>query len=418
MTDATNLMFSSRRRPSDTEDGALWTMISRDDMAEAGRLLGEWKEGQFSGHPIHSQQIVLDADDVQRLRDHKILVWTLIQKPGQAVFIPAGVGHQVTNHSSCIKIAVDFVTPANVMHSSKIGDELREHRLKTDDTEAEDVLQLATMCWWTLIRTETDEYKRARSDFFSDPWRSHYSAAPRYLQVPVRTYTRDDVPANKSAPTVPVNKSAPTPEEPDVPVNESAPTPEEPDVPVDEPAPTPEEPDVPVDEPAPAPEEPGVHLGMDDVVGFDGLSIGPPSSSSTPLPPPSLTFNQTPHSSVPPKRSREHYEYMSPTDRRHKRQKKARVAAMADDPEKTLTCPITAFEKCKRAGDLFKRQQLLNHLEEAHPEYVRFRHPSGGLSKRELIRERQKILGQKGDDEAFIEFLKTSVLGKFPLPSV
>lgn len=97
---------------------------------------------------------------------------------------------QVTNLSSCIKIAVDFVAPCNVMYSSKIGAELREHRLDIDDDEAEDVLNLPSMCWWYFVRSQTNVYGRARSVPASNPWVCPYSAAPRYLQVPVRSSAR------------------------------------------------------------------------------------------------------------------------------------------------------------------------------------------------------------------------------------
>lgn len=207
MCDAVNVMPYA----SDAERGALWTMISRDDMPRAETLLRQWKRGTFQGHPVHSQQIFVTPDDVCRLRERGIKVWTFIQKPGDAVFIPAGVGHQVkhsyhrvlelqlkpcqvTNYCSCIKIAVDFVAPCNVMHSGKISEELRQHRLdvydEEDDDPAEDVLNLASMCWWFFVRSQTSVYSRSRSDPASNPWVSHYSAAPRSLQVPVRKHER------------------------------------------------------------------------------------------------------------------------------------------------------------------------------------------------------------------------------------
>lgn len=36
------------------------------------------------------------------------------QRPGQAVFIPAGCAHQVCNFADCIKVATDFVSVENV----------------------------------------------------------------------------------------------------------------------------------------------------------------------------------------------------------------------------------------------------------------------------------------------------------------
>ncbi|VDC04896.1 unnamed protein product [Peniophora sp. CBMAI 1063] len=192
MCDAVNISFSAQRGRNNTEGGALWIMICRDDMAQAESLLRQWKMGAFEGNPIHSQELVITPSDVDRLRDAKVRVWTIVQKQGQAVFIPAGVGHQVTNLSSCIKMAVDFVAAANVLHSERIGEELRDHRLAINDTDAEDVLQLAPMCWWTFVRSQTEEYLSARSDPSSSPWTCHYSAAPAYLQVPIKVDTQFD----------------------------------------------------------------------------------------------------------------------------------------------------------------------------------------------------------------------------------
>ena len=94
MTDAVNIMFYAQRGADGTEGGAEWTMIDRHDMCLAADLLREWKKGTFTGHPIHSQQLFLTTDDVTRLRANGVRVWTFIQRPGEAVFIPAGVGHQ------------------------------------------------------------------------------------------------------------------------------------------------------------------------------------------------------------------------------------------------------------------------------------------------------------------------------------
>ncbi|VDB96467.1 unnamed protein product [Peniophora sp. CBMAI 1063] len=181
MTDAINILFHAE---GGLRGGALWIMIDRDDMRRAEELLREWKHGSFGkGHPIHSQQLNLTDEDVQALRAKKVRVWTLVQRPGEAVFIPAGVGHQVTNYTPCIKIAVDFVTSANVWYSQKITEELREHRLACGDRDSEDVLQLASMCWWTYKRWKAENLAEARSDPNSNPWISNYSAAPLYMPV-------------------------------------------------------------------------------------------------------------------------------------------------------------------------------------------------------------------------------------------
>ncbi|VDC04042.1 unnamed protein product [Peniophora sp. CBMAI 1063] len=183
MSAAINVLFHAE---GGSKGGALWKMIDRDDMARAAELLSDWKRGSYGdGHPIHSQQLNLTEEDVRKLNDEGVHVRTFIQKQGEAVFIPAGVGHQVDNVTSCIKIAVDFVPPVDVEQARQISEELRQHRLACGDTESEDVLQLSAICWWTYKRWEAEDLANARSDPGSDPRSSQYSAAPAYLPVPL-----------------------------------------------------------------------------------------------------------------------------------------------------------------------------------------------------------------------------------------
>ncbi|VDC00217.1 unnamed protein product [Peniophora sp. CBMAI 1063] len=367
VTDAVNTMFRSQRSKHDTEDGALWTMINRDHMALAASLLKDWKAGQFTGHPIHSQEIFVTEEDVTRLRDHKVHVWTFVQKPGDSVFIPAGVGHQVTNLSSCVKIAVDFLSPVNILFSYQIGEELRQHRLESGDRDAEDVLQLAQMCWWYFVRSQTDEYSRARLDPASDPWVSQYSAAPRYLQVPVQTDTGQQ--ADKQTTY----------------------------------------------------DAPGMDTHMSDAAMLGESSL----STTRKYADRGNTDAQDPKSSIPLRRVSED---VSPaivpskrsdraetrTDLRHKRAKRVREGKLNQSTERTLSCPIDEPGQCKRRESLFKPQELLNHLEQAHREYVTYRHPSRNMTKPGLVTLRAKILSNAGDDQAFIAYLKREVLSKTP----
>ncbi|VDB98840.1 unnamed protein product [Peniophora sp. CBMAI 1063] len=362
-------------------------MIDRDHMARTEILLRDWKKGEFDGHPIHSQQIFITPDDVERLRDAKIHVWTFVQRPGQAVFIPAGVGHQVTNLSSCIKIAVDFVNPANVMHSNKIGQELRQHRLESHDSESEDVLQLASMAWWFYVRSKTDDFKRLRSDPYSDPWISPYSAAPRYLQVRVNlqagaVHDAQKSPASEEREAVPEMRTRSSGAVHDA-------------------------------QKSPASEEREAVSEMPDPEAMDDLmpDATPMSlDSPPPLASSSVPSTESAPAAIPSKRSCD----SMPAYHRHRRAKKARVAALSQNPERTLQCPIDAPGKCKRQASLFKRQELLDHLEQTHREYVAFRDPSKNMTKRQMGAKRLEILGFAGDDQAFLAYLKDLVLSKEP----
>src|SRR5215471_15649293 len=85
------------------------------------------------GDPIHSQSIYLTPRMLDTLATkYAIHPFTILQHPGEAVFIPAGCAHQVSHHlhllavswidltwkvsneSDAIKIACDYISIENI----------------------------------------------------------------------------------------------------------------------------------------------------------------------------------------------------------------------------------------------------------------------------------------------------------------
>lgn len=113
--------------------------------------------------PIHGQQHYLDAGLRARLlAETGIKPWRILQRQGQAVFIPAGsvpldphtapltrsrCAHQVCNFADSIKLAVDFVSIENVGWCQTITDQFRQ---QTNGRRlwATDVLQLKSALFW------------------------------------------------------------------------------------------------------------------------------------------------------------------------------------------------------------------------------------------------------------------------------
>lgn len=128
--------------------GAIWDIYRWEDTDAILQLLHDVareRDVEITCNPIHDQLFYLDATLRRRLRDeYGVRGWRFLQRYGDAVFIPAGCPHQVRNVSSCVKVALDFVSPENAHRCVHLTNEFaklpRGHHLSEDKLQVKSML--------------------------------------------------------------------------------------------------------------------------------------------------------------------------------------------------------------------------------------------------------------------------------------
>ena len=92
-SDATATSSSSLMEPG----CAAWDLFRAEDANKLRSFLRRKFSGQLAYDPIHSQQVYLDRELRKQLYEEEgVMSYRVYQRPGEAIFIPAGVAHQVS----------------------------------------------------------------------------------------------------------------------------------------------------------------------------------------------------------------------------------------------------------------------------------------------------------------------------------
>lgn len=134
--------------------GAIWHLFlpQHSDRIRAFLTMIDIENGiqPLPGHdPIHDQSHYINTELLARLKDEcDVDSFTVIQYLGDAVFIPAGAPHQVRNINSCIKVAMDFVTPQGVKQCLLLTEQFR--KLSNTHSNHEDKLQIKNILYHSM----------------------------------------------------------------------------------------------------------------------------------------------------------------------------------------------------------------------------------------------------------------------------
>lgn len=98
MSDALNIMTYASPARDGSPGTAAWDLFRVEDSDKIRAFLKDKFRGQFLHDPIHSQQIYLDEALRRELWEKwNVISYRVYQKPGEAVFIPAGCAHQASS---------------------------------------------------------------------------------------------------------------------------------------------------------------------------------------------------------------------------------------------------------------------------------------------------------------------------------
>ncbi|PIL29288.1 transcription factor [Ganoderma sinense ZZ0214-1] len=153
MSDAVNLMTHAASARDGSAGYALWHIFAPEDTCHVRAYLNQKKSPQERGDPIHNQSYYLTQSMLDELSDqYQVRPYIIRQYLGQAIFIPAGCAHQVSNQADCVKVACDFVSPESVAICKQLWDEFRIQRLAR--CWPPDVIPFAHMLYWTWESTQ------------------------------------------------------------------------------------------------------------------------------------------------------------------------------------------------------------------------------------------------------------------------
>ncbi|KAI0739757.1 hypothetical protein C8Q80DRAFT_1222076 [Daedaleopsis nitida] len=168
LADAVNILLYASPNLDDRTGCALWHVFAPEDSDQIRKYLQtklNITENIAAGDPIHNQDTYLTPSMLDELKNqYSVRPYVIYQRMGEAVFVPAGCAHQVSNQADCIKIACDFISPQCLSVCQQLSAEFRMQRIAR--RWPEDVIPFDWMMYYAWI---TPEYVKTNISLESVP---------------------------------------------------------------------------------------------------------------------------------------------------------------------------------------------------------------------------------------------------------
>ncbi|EKM49456.1 uncharacterized protein PHACADRAFT_201718 [Phanerochaete carnosa HHB-10118-sp] len=143
MCAAVNLMLLCSPDPQTNDQGAVWHIFMASDSETVSQYLHEKNPGSNQHlDPAHSCRLFLtDSMLAELYKQHQVRPFRVVQRTGDAVIIPPGCLHQVSNLGPCVKVAMDFLGIEGLDQTLQVNREFRREGINSS-------LQPMAMLWY------------------------------------------------------------------------------------------------------------------------------------------------------------------------------------------------------------------------------------------------------------------------------
>ncbi|KAJ2394447.1 hypothetical protein GGI05_002035, partial [Coemansia sp. RSA 2603] len=212
--------FGNAKKPSTRRSGKKADTNTIDDDAAvqwivfppgASEYLRDFNNSDDNHDPIHDRNIYMDAKACRRLYesyDDEVKSYLIYQRPGDAVFIPAGSIYQRRTLRNTIAIQSRSLSPEHAAVARRVSDELSANKYRN---RRSDTLPVMDILWWVWMGNSEEREGCADSVMSTSRSNNLPTKAAASSEKPALPVAAPKTTARQKKATAPPSKSPRTP---------------------------------------------------------------------------------------------------------------------------------------------------------------------------------------------------------------